>query len=329
MSRHFAVISIGTNSTRVLLADMAPDIPHVELAHSIGTRIGEGLGERGSLGKEPMKRTLEAVKSHVRAVRGHYLRVFAIATSAVRRAENGNEFADRVQDIVGVPLRIITGHEEAEASYRGAVTALMPLHGEEVGVVDVGGGSTEYAIGAGPDPERTISCEIGAVRLTETVPALAGHDGVIDLATIERARNIAREALAPIKDFRSIERVSLVGGSATTAAAVIRGKKRVERFELSRFELQRAIVRLCALNLEERKALPGMKPQRADILPAGIIVLDTVLEMTGRDQAVATTSDLLLGYLLQQRDAAAPVHTASYPHDEGAAGRTQAAPSRS
>ena len=303
MSKHAAIISIGTNSTRVLLADMAPDVPHVDLAMSIGTRIGEGLKESGHLGFEPMQRTIEAVRSHFRAVRGHYLKLHAIATSAVRRADNGIDFTDAVTKVIGVPVHVLSGDEEAAASYRGAITALGALHGEEVGVIDTGGGSTEYAIGNGPEPERTVSCEIGAVRLTEAVHALSGMDGVVDLDTIERGRKIAREALAPIRDFRPIEKLALVGGSATTAAAVVRGKRtKVDRFELTRSDLQRTLVRLCALTYEERKEMVGMKPQRADILPAGIIVLETALDLLGRDRAVATTADLLLGYLLQQRD---------------------------
>ena len=293
---------------------MAPEIPHVELARSIGTRIGEGLRDSGRLGEEPMRRTLDAVNAHFKAVRGHYVRLFAIATSAVRRADNGGEFAERIHDITGATLHVLSGDEEAEASYRGATTALGRLHGEEVGVVDTGGGSTEYAIGNGPHSERTVSCEIGAVRLTENVPALAGRDGIVDLDTIERARAIAREALAPIADFRTVEKIAIVGGSATTAAAVVRGKKRIEDMELTRSDMQRALVKLCALDYRARKDVPGMKPQRADILPAGIIVLETVLDIVGRDRAVATTSDLLLGYLLQQRDVSP--------------GRTQAIPSR-
>ncbi len=296
------MISIGTNSTRVLLADMAPEVPHVELARSIGTRIGEGLRDSGKLGEEPMRRTLDAVRSHFKAVRGHYVKLFAIATSAVRRAENGDEFAQRVHDITGATLDVLSGDEEAEASYRGAISALGPLNGDEVGVVDTGGGSTEYAIGNGPHSERTVSCEIGAVRLTEAVPALAGRDGIVDLDTIERARGIAREVLAPVADFRPVDKIAIVGGSATTAAAVIRGKKRIDDMELTRSDLQRALVKLCALDYRARKEVPGMKPQRADILPAGIIVLETVLDIVGKDRAIATTSDLLLGYLLQHRE---------------------------
>lgn len=303
MSRHYAVISIGTNSTRVLLADMAPELPHVELGRSIGTRIGEGLRERGTLGEEPMRRTLDAVRSHFKAVRGHYVKLFVIATSAVRRAENGGEFAAVLEKITGTSLHVLSGDEEAQASYRGAITALGRLHGQEVGVIDTGGGSTEYAIGNGPHADRTVSCEIGAVRLTELVPQLAGRDGIVDLDTIERARGIAREALAPIADFEPIENLAFVGGSATTAAAVLRGKKNSPgEYELTRTDLQRALVKLCALDTKARKQIPGMKPQRADILPAGIVILETVLDLLGQTTAVATTADLLLGYMLLHRD---------------------------
>lgn len=306
MSRRFAVVSIGTNSTRLLLADVEPEIPHIELTRSIGTRIGEGLGEHGRLGDEPMERTLAALAQLVRAVRGHYVRLFAVATSALRRAENGEAFAQRVFELLGVPLRVLTGEEEAAASYRGALTAFGTLRGERVGVVDVGGGSTEYAVGDSTQAERVISCEIGAVRLTEALPALAGRDGKVDSATLERARAIAREALAPLAEYANVERVAIVGGSATTTAAIVRARKTPPlSYALTRADLERVLTRLIAIKLDERRAILGMKPQRADILPGGIIVLETALEIIGRDEAVATTADLLLGIALQQRDALA------------------------
>ncbi len=305
MSKHHAVISVGTNSTRVLLVDVSSAVPHVALSRSIGTRIGEGLKESGALADEPMRRTLDAVRSHVRAVRGHYVKLFTIATSALRRAENGDAFIERMQAMTGVPVDVLTGDEEASASYRGAITVFGPLHGEELGVVDVGGGSSEYAVGTGTSPEKTISCEIGAVRLTENLPLLAGRDGVVDIDTIERARAIAREALAPISEFSRVAHLALVGGSATTVASLIRGKRTlIDAYEVSRYDLERALVRLCGMPLDERKKLEGIKPQRADILPAGIIALETVLDLSGHDRATATVSDLLLGYVLQQQDRA-------------------------
>lgn len=282
---------------------MAPEFPHVDLAQSIGTRIGEGLGQRGHLGDEPIQRTIDGIAQLHRAVRGHYLKLYAVATSAVRRADNAAEFAKRVHDVLGVELNVLSGDEEAAASYRGAITAFGALHGERVGVVDTGGGSTEYAVGTDPQPERHVSCEIGAVRLTESVPELAGRDGVVALSTIERARAIARQALEPIREYPPVERLALVGGTATTTAAIVRGRKgKVASFTLTRANLQKVLVRLCGMTLKERKEVPGMKPQRADILPGGIIVLDTVLDIVKRDLVVATTADLLLGFLLQQRD---------------------------
>jgi exopolyphosphatase/guanosine-5'-triphosphate,3'-diphosphate pyrophosphatase len=304
LSKHYAVISIGTNSTRVLLADVAPDVPHVDLARSIGTRIGEGLGQSGELGAEPIRRTYEAIRQLQRSIRGHYVRLFAVSTSAVRRATNGEEFAKGVQEILGTPLRVLSGEEEASAAYRGAITAFGALHGERAGVIDTGGGSTEYAVGSGPVPEQLASCEIGAVRLTEAVPELAGRDGVVDLTTIDRARAIARQALAPLRDFPAVERLAFVGGTATTTAGIVRGRRaKVSSFSMTRADLQKVLVRLCGMTLKERKEVAGIKPQRADILPGGIIVLDTVLDIVKRDAAVATSADLLLGFLLQQRDA--------------------------
>ncbi|MFY9719378.1 MAG: hypothetical protein WAK16_07015 [Candidatus Cybelea sp.] len=313
MSKRFAIVSIGTNSTRLLLADVAPESPRVELVRSVGTRIGEGLGERGLLTDEAMARTLETVTQFARTVKGHYIRIFAVTTSAMRRAENGEAFTQRVQSLLGTPLRVLSGEEEATASYRGALTALGELRGERVGVLDAGGGSTEYAIGTSTQPEQVVSCEIGAVRLTEAVPELAGQNGPIDEAAIEGARAIARKALEPLAQCAAIERLALVGGSATTTAAILHGRRTpVTTQRLERADLQHVLRLLAAMPLEERKMVPGMKPQRADILPGGIIVLDTAMEIVGRDEAVATSADLLLGILLQERDATAGQRPAAH-----------------
>jgi exopolyphosphatase / guanosine-5'-triphosphate,3'-diphosphate pyrophosphatase len=316
LSKRYAIVSIGTNSTRVLLADVAFEIPRVELARSIGTRIGEGLGEQGRLGDEPMQRTLDAAAQLVRAVRGHYVRLFAVATSALRRAENGEEFSQRVAALLGVPLRVLSGEEEAAASYRGALTAFGTLRGERVGVIDTGGGSTEYAIGDSERPASLISCEIGAVRLTEAVPALAGRDGGVADSAVSEARAVAREALKPLSECVPVERLAFVGGSATNAVAIAKGRRApIVSAVLTRADLQRTLERLLKITLDDRKKIVGMKPQRADILPAGIIVLDTALETLGHEQAIATTSDLLLGILLQERDAAGGRLTDERPTD--------------
>ncbi len=305
MSKRWAVVSIGTNSTRVLLADVEPQRARVAFARSIGTRIGEGLAQEGSLGEEPMRRTIDAITELARGIRGHYVRLFAVGTSALRRAGNEAEFAQRVHEVLGVPLRILSGEEEAAASYRGALTAFGDLRGERVGVVDTGGGSTEYAVGTSSVPESVVSCEIGAVRLSEAVPALCGRSGAVDAKAVEEAGAMAREALRPLAAYPAAARVALVGGSATTTAAIAHRRLWPARGgSLTRAELRRTLERLLAMTLDERKRVPGMRRQRADILPAGIVVLDAALEALQHDAALATTADLLLGILLQERDAA-------------------------
>ena len=152
-----------------------------------------------------------------------------------------------------------------------------------------------------------VSCEVGAVRLTEAVPELAGRDGVVDLTTIERARAIARQALAPIVDFPPVERLAFVGGTATTTAGIIRGRRaKVSSFSMSRADLQKVLVRMCGTSLKERKEISGIKPQRAQNLPGGIIVLDAVLEIVKRDAAVGRPPTCCSASLPQQRDAAPP-----------------------
>jgi exopolyphosphatase/guanosine-5'-triphosphate,3'-diphosphate pyrophosphatase len=122
---------------------------------------------------------------------------------------------------------------------------------------------------------------------------------------VGKARALARDALKPLTEHGSVERVAFVGGSATTAATIMRGKPSpITSYPVTRAELQRTLERLLAMTLDERKKVVGMKAQRADILPAGVIVLDTALEMLEQERAIATTADLLLGILLQERDAA-------------------------
>ena len=292
------VVSIGTNSTRALVAAFDGEV-RILLTRSIGTRIGEGLKERGHLDEAAMQRTLEAVREHTQAVRELTSDIHAIATSALRRADNGDDFAQRVREITGATLEIISGEEEARRSFIGAVSGIDAPKGASFGVLDTGGGSSEYAGGTKRGPEHIVSCEIGAVRLTEALPQLAGTTGAVEDATLERAQALAREALVPIKQFAAVDRLVFVGGSATTAVSVQREERQIFSYaDLTRADIQRLIDLLRTLKLEDRKALPGMNPQRADILLAGLIIIDVVFDLTGHGRSLVSTNDLLLGTLL-------------------------------
>lgn len=294
-----AVLSIGTNSTRALAASFDGK-PRVLLARSTGTRVGEGLKERGHLDERAMERTLNALREHAGAVRELTNDVCAIATSALRRADNGAQFAREVEAIAGAPLEIISGEEEARRSFLGAVSGMEPRGSHTFGVLDTGGGSSEYAIGR-REPERVLSCEIGAVRLTEAIPELAGTHGSIGDGVIARARKIAAEQTASILNVPRADWLIFVGGSATTAVSLKRGTREMfEYADLSETDFHDQIEMLRSSDLATRKALPGINPQRADILLAGLIILDTVLRCTHHTQAIVSTNDLLLGTLIAQ-----------------------------
>lgn len=296
------LVSIGTNSTRALVADPAATPPQLLLIRSTGTRIGEGLAERGMLAPAPMSRTLDAVAQHVRAMRElpiHSMHV--IATSALRRAQNAGTFIAEVRAICGCDFTILTGEEEAQCSFAGAACGLPAAPGQLTGVVDLGGGSIEYAVGGSHAAERAISCEIGAVRLTQSVPALSGQSALPVAVDIERAYELAREAVASMASFPPVRRLVLVGGTATTTVALLRGSREINAYEpLSRAELRGLIAQLSSTPLDARRTLPGMNPQRADILLAGQIVLDAVLDRLEPPELLVSTNDLLLGFLLRR-----------------------------
>lgn len=294
------LISIGTNSTRALVADLDGVAPVTVLHRSTGTRIGEGLRERGHLDEAAMQRTLKAIMEQAQAIREHTASFGIIATSALRRADNERDFAQRVRDATGVGIEIISGDEEAACSFTGAVSGIPGEPGERFGVLDVGGGSSEYAVGSKTGCEQTVSCEIGAVRLTERYPELAGSTAPVPPVVLHEAAAEARRLLAPADELPRADRLVLVGGSATTTVALVRGRREFFAYaQLTVADVDAWIARLASVQLDERRTLPGMNPQRADILLAGLVLLSAFFRLCEQANAFVSTSDVLLGYLLR------------------------------
>jgi len=272
----------------------------VLLTRSIGTRLGEGLSERGHIADEPMRRTLQAARAHVDAMRPLTNNLHAIATSALRRADNATACTDALREITGADTDIIDGEAEARYAFIGATTGLSA---GTYGVADLGGGSTEYAVGEAGCPQRLTSCEVGAVRLTEDHPELAGVRGMVSQDALEAALAQARASLAPVGDFPTAAHLVFVGGSATTIVAMCRHGDPFERATLTREDVLAQLHRLASAPLAERKAFAGMNPQRADILCAGCLIIEALFELTAHDEALVTRQDLLAGYLIERASA--------------------------
>ncbi len=248
-----------------------------------------------------MERTLRAVEEFVGRSRARGAEISSIATSAMRRASNAVEFADRMRAVTGAELHVLEGEHEAAASFRGAMYG-APHDGARRAVLDIGGGSTECASGRDGRLERAGSLEIGSVRITERFPQLAGTapGAPARAAAAQARREIARE-LASLGAFEPVAEVRAVAGTALTLGAVAFASsvEKVSGRMLPLAELDVLLERLLDLPLEERRALPGMLAQRADILAGGGLIFSEALRLLGIGAARLESNDLLLGYLLE------------------------------
>ena len=268
-----------------------------------GTRLGEGLRESGSLLPAAVERTLSAVRDFTACARKYGAELSCIATSAMRRASDAAEFEARMRDITGVPLHVLEGSVEARASYLGA-TYGAARDGKRTAVLDIGGGSTELAVGCDGKLLAATSIEIGSVRVSELFPDLCGTaPGEPARAAAVRARQAIDATIEPFRELLPVERLRCVAGTPLTLAAVAM-ESHVDRVSgriLTRRVLETMLERLLAATLEERRALPGMLPQRADILVGGGLILAQSFRALGIEEALLEANDLLLGYLLMQR----------------------------
>ncbi|MFF9017962.1 exopolyphosphatase [Streptomyces sp. NPDC014870] len=297
-----AGIDCGTNSIRLLVADLDPETGElVELDRRMKVvRLGQGVDRTGRLAPEALERTFAACREYAAVIKelgAEKLRF--VATSASRDAENRAEFVSGVLDILGVEPEVITGDQEAELSFTGATGE---LHGtEKYLVVDIGGGSTEFVVG-NSHVEAARSVDIGCVRLTErhvrSDPPAADEVAAIR-ADIRAALDLAEETV-PIR-----EAGTLVGlaGSVTTVAAIALGlpEYESEKIHHSRVPYEKVaeiVERLLASTHDERAAIPVMHPGRVDVIIAGALVLLEIMERTGAREVVVSEHDILDGIAL-------------------------------
>jgi exopolyphosphatase / guanosine-5'-triphosphate,3'-diphosphate pyrophosphatase len=295
-----ALISIGTNSTRLLVQSGA----EILAVDSRGTRLGTGLQHTGRLDPTARERTLAAVADYMLAVREHRAAIACIATSAMRRAADGNDFTAEVAALTGVEPHILSGDEEATYSFLGATQA---AGGDEpVAVLDVGGGSTELAIDVPAmaqqrgTVEYTCSVEVGAVRLAERHPLLLGARALTPderAEVLAAARADAAGILEPFASAPRPVRLIVVGGSAFTAAAMLAQAPLRDGVTMDPAQRVELLDDLLSRDLDARKALPFIRPQRADILPAGIAIIDEACRILAVPDIIVSVDDLLAGYL--------------------------------
>lgn len=280
-----AVVDVGTNSTRLLVADVADGTVTALDRRSIVTRLGEGLEATGALGEEPMARVLRALDEYATAMAEHAVQVrTGVLTSAVRDASNGAAFTARIREDYGIDAATISGDEEARLTYAGATIGRdYPML-----VADIGGGSTELVT-----EDWHASTQVGVVRHTER------HGDDVDALRADAGRIIRDSLPAGVPD-----RVVAVAGTATMAAAMDLelepyDAERVEGHRLSIDALRDRLAMLRALDLDARREVPGLHPDRAPTIVAGIAILIEVLEAAGASEVEVADRDILYGRALE------------------------------
>ncbi|MGN6472741.1 MAG: Ppx/GppA phosphatase family protein [Mycobacteriales bacterium] len=297
-----AALDCGTNSLRLLVADVdGTSLSDVVRRMEI-VRLGQGVDRSGRLAPEALTRTfavLDDYADQIRRLGADAVRM--VATSATRDASNRDEFVTGVQDRLGVEPEVVTGEEEAALSFAGATTELRDE--AELAtpylVVDIGGGSTEFVVGDGGGPIAARSVDVGCVRMTERHLA----DDPPTAAQVGAAR---KDIVAAIDSVRSAvpvdEARTLIGlaGSVTTVVALALGlttydPDRIHHARVGAAEVHRITEALLAASKTERAAMPVMHPGRVDVIGGGALVLDTIMTECRFGDVVASEHDILDG----------------------------------
>ena len=299
-----AVVDIGTNSTRLLVADVEGGRVTDELEReSVVTRLGAGVDAEGLLQPEAMERVYATLARYRELIDRHGAdTAVAVLTSAVRDAANGEEFADTVRTRYGLEPHILTGDQEAGLTFLGATSERDPDDRTPTLLVDIGGGSTEVVIGTGREAEFHVSNQVGVVRQTErcihTDPPTQGE---LD-ALAEEARAILEHGVPP--DRRTgVQRAIAVAGTATSLGAIAQelepyDASKVHGYVLTRSECEAILARLAGMTLAERRKTPGLDPARAPTIVAGVVILLRVLDLFGLDHVEVSEHDILRGAAL-------------------------------
>jgi exopolyphosphatase / guanosine-5'-triphosphate,3'-diphosphate pyrophosphatase len=299
-----AVVDIGTNSTRLLVAEVGDGALRELARESIVTRLGEGVDATGRLGDEPQARVFAALDSFAPAIEGTDVRT-AVMTSAVRDAANGAEFAATVRDRYGLEAATLSGDEEARLTSLGATASREGS--DPVVVIDIGGGSTELVVGTGDELLFHVSTQVGVVRHSERHLHSDPPTGDELAALAEDARGVFEAAVPAEVRERPVVGIG-VGGTATQLASVDLGlaehdRDRVEGHAVPRERLEELRDRLASVPLAERREVRGLDPARAPTIVAGAVILREVLGAFALDGFEASERDILWGVALDSQTA--------------------------
>ncbi len=291
-----AVIDVGTNSARLLVADVAGGKVSPVERRSTVTRLGRGVDLSGRLSAEAVEDACAAIGEYMAALQELGAeKVDAIATSAVRDAENGSAFVAELRERFVLSPRVLDGEEEARLTYLGATSEQVPT--EPTLVIDIGGGSTELIVGTGAEISFHTSMQAGVVRHTERHVA-SDPPTALELESLATdVRGLIEAAVGP-----GVEAAAgiAVAGTPTSLASIEMELEpydpaRVHGHVLSLPAIQRMLSQLASTSLAERVEIPGMHPDRAPTIVAGVVILVEAMRAFGLERIEVSEHDILYG----------------------------------
>ncbi|MGM0501308.1 MAG: Ppx/GppA phosphatase family protein [Bacillota bacterium] len=285
----FAAIDIGTNSIRLLIAEYQ-DGSLDKLVNELRVpRLGEGLNN-GRINLKAQKRAIKVLKEYRELIEQYQADYRAVATSAIRDADNKDEFLKRVKEESGIKIDVIEGLEEARLSYLGIVKG-VEKNEDNMLAIDIGGGSTEFIFGTVSGVTEYNSINLGAVRLKES------HG-----ENIEAMQDEAKEKIKAVLAVKEPQILLGVGGTITTLAAIEQEldtyqPQKIQNYELDLKTINEIFDYLAGLSLQERKKVVGLQEQRADIIIAGIVIVIAIMEYCSLRKLIVSDFGILEGII--------------------------------
>ncbi len=309
-----AAIDIGTNSIHLVVARATPgggfDVVTTEKDM---VRLGSGAGDMKNLAPEAIDRGIDALARMVEVAQSFGAEITAVATSAVREAENRQVFVDRARHELGLSVEVISGYEEARLIHHGVIHAL-PVAGRRTLLVDIGGGSTEFIVGENSELVEARSLRLGAIRLNRRFIATSLDDeGVASAKAIKRCRVFLADALSGVaRDFGGHRPELAIGSSGTITAvasmiAASKGPipKQMNGFSFTRNELSKITEQVVGSSADERRKMRGLDERRTDIVVAGVLLLEAIFDAFGLNAMTLSEFALREGVLYDRFPAGA------------------------
>ena len=298
-------IDIGTNSMRLLIADYKNNKIENREKYINTTRIGQGVDKEGYITEEAMQRNLKALKEFSDKCKEEKCeKVYCMGTSALRDSKNGQDFVNRAKELTNIDVKIICGDEESNLGFMGVLEGTDGNKKDDILVIDIGGGSTEFIIGNEEGIKFCKSENVGALRMTEkfiTTDPISDEEFNAMTDFIEETISFTLDSIKHMH----ISKLVGIGGAITSLSAMnqqleVYSMEKVHNSVVTKKDLEKILQNLKNMTLNDKKTIKGLQPKRADIITAGVKILHIIMEKLEFETIVISEYDNLEGLLCQK-----------------------------